>query len=366
MRKTKKQSKEIEKIEEELSYQIDSEKIPPADIFAYNELRSCADLYRMYKSDRLEIQPDYQRGIVWPASDQTRFIDSLMKQLPIPSMCFSLDIKSQNWKVIDGLQRMHTIIRFLSEDDWVLSKISDINQNIAGEKVSEIKTKHPELYSRVENLTLPITILRCDYDNKDHAEYIFIIFHRLNARGIKLNNQEIRNAIYNGLFNDFLKKCDDNQTWINLLDIKKDRKDRFRKVELILRFFSFLDDYIIYKGKLTSFLNDYMFKNRYLAKEEINKKKEIFETTIELIYRKISNKKPLPRVSNVFMEGLMFGIAKNIKTLKRQDKKIIKEYYNKLKTSAPFSEENIREGISRKEKVLERLNTAKNIFSGKK
>ena len=42
-------------------------------------------------------------------------------------MCFSLDYKTQKWQVIDGLQRMATIIRFLSGEKWTLSRIDDID-----------------------------------------------------------------------------------------------------------------------------------------------------------------------------------------------------------------------------------------------
>ena len=82
---------ELEQLENETFEEDDSTEIPPADIVAYNELRSCADLFRMYKDGILEIRPIFQREIVWTAPAQTRFIDSLVKQLPIPSMCFSLD-----------------------------------------------------------------------------------------------------------------------------------------------------------------------------------------------------------------------------------------------------------------------------------
>jgi uncharacterized protein with ParB-like and HNH nuclease domain len=67
----------------------------------------------MFKQGILNIQPEFQREIVWKGPAQTRFIDSLIKQLPIPSLCFSLDYKTQRWQVIDGLQRMASIIRFL-------------------------------------------------------------------------------------------------------------------------------------------------------------------------------------------------------------------------------------------------------------
>src|SRR5262249_22025962 len=103
----------IEELEKEELYTDDHNEIPPGDIVAYNELRSCADLLRMHEAGTLDIQPDFQREVVWPTSDQTRFIDSLTKQLPIPSMCFAFDFKQNKWLVIDGLQRIATIIRFL-------------------------------------------------------------------------------------------------------------------------------------------------------------------------------------------------------------------------------------------------------------
>jgi uncharacterized protein with ParB-like and HNH nuclease domain len=82
--------------EEENTYQEeDYFEISPSDIIAYNEQRSCADLVRMSDKKQLIIDPDFQRDIVWSSAQQTRFIDSLIKQLPIPSMCISLDYKTE-------------------------------------------------------------------------------------------------------------------------------------------------------------------------------------------------------------------------------------------------------------------------------
>ena len=118
-------------LEERALHEDDSDEVPPKDIVAYNELRSCADLYRMHEQGILEIQPEFQRDIVWRGPDQTRFVDSLIKQLPIPSMCFALDHKAQKWMVIDGLQRISTIVRFLAGGDWKLSSLDDIEQEIS-------------------------------------------------------------------------------------------------------------------------------------------------------------------------------------------------------------------------------------------
>lgn len=252
---------DLKKLEEKTFQEDDSPEIPPPDVIAYNELRSCADLYRMHTHGILEIQPEFQREIVWKNPDQTRFIDSLVKQLPIPSMCFSLDYKTQKWQVIDGLQRMATIIRFLSGEQWTLSQLEDIDSKLSGQPISKFIDENSDLhsyYTRVENLTLPITVLRCDYSKKNHTYYLFTIFHRLNTGGMKLNNQEIRNCIYAGSFNQLLKELNKNPVWMKLNRMKKEVGYRFTKQELILRFFAFHDRYRDYKGRLARFLNDYM------------------------------------------------------------------------------------------------------------
>ncbi|MDD0803585.1 MULTISPECIES: DUF262 domain-containing protein [Acinetobacter] len=194
------------KSEEELFDQDDDDETPPIDIIAFNELRSCADLHRMYKSNQLTIDPDFQRNLVWSAASKSKFIDSLAKQLPIPSMCISLDYKSDKRLVIDGLQRISTIVSFLNEETWVLSNIKDIDVRLRGKTPNQIKNEYPEIFSKIENISIPITVLRCNYTKKSHMQYLFTIFHRLNSGGNKLNNQEIRNCIYSGKFNNLLKE----------------------------------------------------------------------------------------------------------------------------------------------------------------
>jgi uncharacterized protein with ParB-like and HNH nuclease domain len=206
--------KQIER-EYEDSYEYeDFIELPPEDIIAFNELRSCADILRMVTQQQLQIDSDFQREFVWKEEAQTRFIDSLIKQLPIPSMCISLDYRTHKRLVVDGLQRISTIINFLKEDaDWQLSNLEDIDPRIRRKNVQEIKQDYPELYSRVENLSLPITVIRFDSSKPKHMDYLFTIFHRLNTGGTPLNNQEIRNCIYQGTFNDLLKECVNYKNW---------------------------------------------------------------------------------------------------------------------------------------------------------
>jgi hypothetical protein len=361
-------SKKIDDLEIKTFFEEDSPEVPPPDIVAYNELRSCADLHRMKTQGILDIQPEFQREIVWKDADQTRFIDSLIKALPIPSMCFSLDYKTQKWQVIDGLQRMATITRFLSGEKWILSRLEDIEPSLSGQPISKFVDQNSELhsyYTRVENLTLPITVLRCDYTKKSHAFYLFTIFHRLNTGGMKLNNQEIRNCIYAGPFNNLLKELNKNTSWMKLNKMKSDIGYRFTKQELILRLFTFHDRYNNYNGRLARFLNDYMADNIKLSTEELINKQKLFERTVDIVFRKVFEGKTPPKMAISVFEALLVGVSFNLKFLESQTVEQVKALYKKLLSHEELSDEKLSEGLSGKLRVQGRLSAANKVFSGK-
>lgn len=356
-------TKEIKEKEDEEFESDDFSEVPPNDIVAFNELRSCADLVRMYKTDQLEIQPDFQRDVVWSKASQTRFIDSLIKQLPIPSMCLSLDYKTGKRLMIDGLQRISSIINFLTDDKWKLSKLDDIDKGISGKAVSQIKNKDYEIYSRLENLTIPITVLRCDYSKKSHMHYLFTIFHRLNTGGNKLNNQEIRNCIFHGNFNDLLKSLANYGNFQKLLSINPEKTYRFAHEELILRFFAFHESFEKYPGRLAKYLNDYMNDKKGIDEAELSEKRHLFERVIDLFYLRILDQEPMPKLSKATTEGILVGISRNINSLEALTDEEVKERYINLRNDELYSVDNLKEGLSAKDKVISRLARAVEIFS---
>lgn len=355
----------ILELEEQSLYEDDFPEVPPPEIVAYNELRSCADLFRMHEQGILEIQPEFQRDVVWKGADQTRFVDSLIKQLPIPSMCFALDHKEQKWIVIDGLQRISTIVRFLQGGDWKLSKLDDIEAEIAGQSVAAIKTATSALhqyYTRVENLSIPITVLRCDFKKKRHKEYLFTIFHRLNTGGMKLNNQEIRNCIYGGTFNSLLKELDQHVPWRRLNKMQAGKSYRFTKQEIMLRFFAFMEERQSYEGHLAKFLNDYMHINQNISESWIEEKRELFLSTIKLVADGIFGGKTPPKLSITVLEALLIGVGANLPQLLNSSVGDLTAKYERLIHHSEFSEDALREGLSKKLRVVERLNTSIGIF----
>ena len=354
----------ISELEEVTFYEDDTNEIPPTDIIAYNEARSCADLYRMYSEGVLEIKPDFQREVVWKTPAQTRFIDSLVKQLPIPSMCFSLDYRSQKWQVIDGLQRMATIVKFLEKKPWTLSKLADVDPKLSGKSINEISDTDEDLsdiYKRVKNLSLPITVIRCDYSKKTHKEYLFTIFHRLNSGGTKLNNQEIRNCIYSGKFNEFLREMNKYPDWIALAKVKIDG-DRFLKQELILRMFALRESHQIYTGRLATFLNDYMEKYRNPSSELLKINADIFYRTTTFLYKRLFNSKT-PDITITLLEAILVGSSICIDKLEQMTDEQINTRYQKLIENPEFSEIKLREGLSGKSRVIGRISAAIEIFA---
>ncbi len=360
----------LKKEEDIASWEDDHAEVPPTDIVAYNELRSCADIVRMYKNGQLTIQPDFQRDVVWKKPEQTRFIDSLIKQLPIPSMCISFDFNTNERLVIDGLQRISTIINFLTNDEYQLSELEDIDPKISGKTVSNIKSKNKTIYDRVENLTIPITVLRCDYEKKTHMDYLFTIFHRLNSGGSKLNNQEIRNCIYNGKFNTFLKSTVKYPIYKKLFNIDDDKTYRFAFEELNLRYFAFSDRLDSYNGRLAKFLNDYMYdkeKNPKLPKitdREIEEKRKVFQKAIDLTYNKVFENKSIENLSKAVIEAVLIGVGKNLNYIDSISGEESQQLFHNLKNDPLFSPESLKEGLSQKGKVTNRINRAIEIFAG--
>jgi len=317
----------------------------------------------MYKNKQLDIKPDFQRDVVWPRTAQTRFIDSLVKQLPIPSMCISLDYNTGSRLMIDGLQRIWSVISFLDDDEFKMSRLDDIDSRVSGRSVKVIKEKHGDIVSRIENLTIPVTVLRCDYNKKSHMEYLFTIFHRLNTGGNKLSNQEIRNCIYQGRFNDLIKHLAAEDSFRSCFGLEDQKSYRFQYEEFILRVLAMDHRYEKYTGKLSRFLNEYMDDHQDLDEEKCDAIRLKFERTVSVIYNKILSRKQLPRISRATTEAIFVGVMRNLPDIEGAPAKDAKAAFKAIREHEEFSLVNLKSGLSHTDKVKSRLNTAIEIVA---
>jgi hypothetical protein len=275
----------------------------------------------MHASGKMEIQPDFQREVVWKPQEQARFIDSLVKQLPIPSMCFSLDANLKTWKVIDGLQRMHTITSFLGTAEWKIIDVEDILPLLRGKKNVQLRGGSDEekrLYASVEDISIPITVIRCDYSKPSDMRYLFTIFNRLNSGGVRLNNQEIRNCIYSGKFNDLLKSVDHfNKPWRHVCKRIWGKMDRFRSVEILLRMLAFSRRLDAYDGNLAGFLNEYMLAAMRASDSDLQSERQLLERSAALAAL-VLDEFGSGKLSLTFVEGILVGVIGNIESAPTQ------------------------------------------------
>ncbi|MBL4828324.1 MAG: DUF262 domain-containing protein [Aliivibrio sp.] len=152
-----------------------------------------SELREWKKNNKIELQPDFQRGAVWPRQAQSMLIDSLFKQIPVPKIYVSTIIKNGDIyrKVIDGQQRITAILDFLA-DKFSLAKPYEGPH--LGKKFSELDE---DVQNSILQYRLDFNEFE-DYSDKEIRE----IYNRVNKYTVSLNKQELRRADFPG---DFLK-----------------------------------------------------------------------------------------------------------------------------------------------------------------
>ena len=213
----------------------------------------------------------------------------------------------------------------------------------------------------LEDVTLPINVIRCDYSRPDHIEYLFQIFSRLNSGGRKLLYQEIRNCVYQGSFNNFLRYYVHTDAWLDFVAQTPEEVDKYRfgNEERVLRFIAFYDAWSSYNSSLVQYLNKYMSTHRQMSEVDIGRWSSLLDESLKVIKR-IRGKKDTRKNWNV-MECVLVGVAKNIDALRDETENKLTERFSRLMSSDPFGEK-MREGVLHGPKVRERMELAISVF----
>jgi hypothetical protein len=194
-------------------------------------------------------------------------------------------------------------------------------------------------------------------------KYLFTIFHRLNTGGNKLTNQEIRNCIYSGLFNDLLTSIVEEPHFKKAFGIVKTKTYRYSNQELVLRAIAFSEKRDSYTGGLANFLNTFMAAKKKASPEDLNQIKLNFNKVSEVLHLKILGGKKIPRISKTTTEALLVGLYSNIDQLEQENAADLQARFALLRQDDLFSLESLKEGLSGKDKVKDRLTRAVEIFS---
>jgi Protein of unknown function DUF262. len=258
-------------------------------------------LVNQYRDDEFYIPDEYQRKYIWEEQNKTRFIESILLGLPIPFMFFS-DTDDGRCEIIDGAQRTQTLVEFM-DNDLVLSNLKKLT-TLEGFKYCDL----PEYFRRKFNKTTMRIIVLSDETTLEIRQEIF---NRINTTGIRATPSEIRRGSYAGKFMDFLKQCTEDKTFIKVCPVSPTSKKRYDDLELVLRFFAFLNDYKNFTHRVDEFLDDYVEKvkdnyNEETFKEEFERMVNFVDNYFENGFRKTKTSKSTPRVR---FEAIAVGVG---------------------------------------------------------
>jgi len=226
--------------------------------YSFNELLS------MHEEGELVINPEYQRLFRWPEEKESRFIESLILELPLPPI-FVIEVEDGKYELIDGLQRISTYFHFRGKLDAPHREIKvgdklclvecDIVSALNGFTYEELPRA---LEIKLKRHTVRVEVIRKESD----ARLRYHMFKRLNTGGALLSEQELRNCtirLLNNTFNDFIIACSRNPDFVECIaNVGTEQVDKKFDQELVLRLFAFKNWKDHYTHEIGSFLTEYL------------------------------------------------------------------------------------------------------------
>jgi len=281
----------------------------------------------------MELRPFYQRRQRWDATRQSRLIESFIINIPVPSL-FVYESDLAKYEVMDGQQRITALREFYSNNLRLkgLEQWPELNGRTYSKLPSEIK-------KGIDRRSISYTVLLAESAETDEEKTLLrqLVFERLNTGGVKLTQQEIRNCLYQGDFNDLLFQLAKHEVFRRVWGVppfseeeelnpplellRNTTYSKMADLELALRFFA-LRHAKHYQRGMQGFLDLYMVRARSFADDDLTILHDLFVRTIELadgIYGEILFRPWKPDVEEwtkrphvAFSDAVMVGLSRNL------------------------------------------------------
>ncbi|WP_299616358.1 DUF262 domain-containing protein [Pelagibius sp.] len=239
------------------------------DFFASPYDPPIKSLVQEIREGELIVRPTFQRNQVWDATRKSRFVESILLNIPIPTLFFADDEDKK--VVVDGQQRLLALKEFV-ENRFPMRGL-EVLAPLNGKRFDDLSERQQRI---INNRTLRCLVISA----KSDSEIRFQVFERLNQGGMPLNAQEVRHCVYRGELNDLLHELSRNQTWLQIYG-RDDRHPRMVDCELILRFFAIHDALPNYSPPLKKILTDYMRDHRHIDDVEKDQLQTRFFRAVE-------------------------------------------------------------------------------------
>jgi len=302
---------------------------------------SIGEIVNMYKDDELVINPDFQRLFRWEVGQKAKLIESVLLGIPIPSI-FVFETDDGKWELIDGLQRISTILEFMgllkdpengretAPSSLVGTKYLPSLNNVVWQRAERVKDIEVDdqmeleksYHIAIRRARLGVEILKRPSDNNTKYD----LFQRLNAGGgTQANAQELRNCIVimvDKAYFIVLKRLAELPDFREVISATEDQIEKQRHIELATRFL--VHNYIPYDGKLD--LEEYVDEGIVeLARNGPQQEAEgRFTDTFGLLrrvygenaLRRYDGQRHSGRVGLSAFECIAVGIGKNIQAIR--------------------------------------------------
>ncbi|SBV35636.1 conserved hypothetical protein [uncultured Stenotrophomonas sp.] len=217
------------------------------------------ELVRMVEEGEIDRAPEYQRKFRWDEARESKLIESVLLGLPVPTI-FMATNKDGTWELVDGLQRISSLVHFLGDPEKLKSAIGKDGRLVLKglEKLSLFNGKSFEDMPEPIRLHLLKRALRVtSLSDKSDLNVRFDTFERLNTGGIALSPQEIRACVFQGALSDFLERAAADSRLQKQVKLQEGHKDDGTLEEFVLKVFAYADRSENFDGAVTAFLNDY-------------------------------------------------------------------------------------------------------------
>lgn len=286
----------------------------------------------MSQPNYMDLRPFYQRRPRWTPAQQSLLIESFIMNIPVPPV-FLYEKEYNSYEVMDGQQRITAIRDFYSNE----LKLTGLEAwpELNGRRYANL----PEtIRAGIDRRSITsIVLLKESTENEEEASSLReTVFDRLNTGGIKLERQEIRNALYSGKFNDMIERITRNDTFRTIWGLplytegEVDRSQELRRnqlfskmgdAEIVLRFFA-LRHAEYYRRGMQGFLDIYMRKATKFDDADVHYLETLYSQTLTLaygLYREVTfcpyhpeETSWEPKPHRAFQDAVMVGLSEFI------------------------------------------------------
>lgn len=254
---------------------------------------SVGEIINLYKDNELIIDPVFQRLFRWDDERKTRFIESIVLGIPIPPIFVSQD-ENGVWELIDGLQRVSTILQLTGDLRGERADLGPLVLNgtrflpsLNGKRWEKSAADADDgldqaLQIEIKRSRLRVEILKSDSD----ATAKFELFQRLNTGGAALTEQEVRNSIavsINRDFYDWLISKSQYQPFVTATRQTETALESQEGVELALRFFAFRNIPYTQGLDVHEYLDDALLQLSQSNEFDMVAEGDVFQRTFDLL-----------------------------------------------------------------------------------